>query len=386
MKLPRAIWTLGFVSLLMDVSSELVHALLPVFMVTTLGTSALLLGVLEGLAEATPLVVKAFSGSISDALKNRKWVAFAGYAVSAASKPLFVIAQSTGMVAAARLLDRVGKGIRGAPRDALIADLTTKEQRPAAYGLRQSLDSVGAIVGPLLAIALMWAWHDDVRSVFIVSAIPAALAVALLALGVREPDAPPSTKPSSPRAAWQQLDTKFWAVVVIGALFSLARFSEAFLVLRAQERGLALTLVPLVLMVMNVMSAAFAFPFGKLAHRIAPRDLLRSSLLVLAAADLFLAIDAHWAFTLGGVALWGLQLAMTQGLLSALVADAVPAELRATAFGVFGLVTGVATLLASVAAGALWLLSPSTTFFAGAALSLAALIALRRVPAVSTQP
>ncbi|MBL8912737.1 MAG: MFS transporter [Archangium sp.] len=364
----------------MDVSSELVHALLPVFMVTTLGTSALLLGALEGLAEATPLLVKAFSGSLSDALKNRKWVAVGGYAISAASKPLFVIAQSTGMVAAARLIDRLGKGIRGAPRDALIADLTTKEQRPAAYGLRQSLDSVGAIVGPLLAIALMAAWNDDVRSVFIVSAIPAALAVALLALGVREPDVPPSSKPSSPRVAWQQLDPKFWNIVVIGALFSLARFSEAFLVLRAQERGLALTLVPLVLMVMNVMSAAFAFPFGKLANRVAGKDLLRSSLMVLAAADLLLAIDGHWALTLGGVALWGLQLAMTQGLLSTLVADAVPAEFRATAFGVFGLMTGIATLLASVAAGALWLASPAATFLVGAALSLAALAALRRVP------
>lgn len=380
MRLPRAIWTLGFVSLLMDVSSELVHALLPVFMVTTLHTSALVVGLLEGLAEATPLVVKAFSGSLSDRLQNRKWVAVAGYAVSAATKPLFVIAQSTGMVAAARLLDRVGKGIRGAPRDALIADLTTSEQRPSAYGLRQSLDSIGAILGPLLAIALMAAWSDDVRSVFMVSAIPAALAVALLALGVSEPNAAPkSAKPPPPRVAWRQLDAKFWSVVVVGGLFSLARFSEAFLVLRAQERGLALTLVPLVLVTMNLVSASTAFPFGKFAERFEHRRLLASALVVLIAADVCLAVDAHWGLTLLGVALWGLQLAMTQGLMSALVADAVPAELRATAFGLFGAITGAATLLASVTAGALWLVRPTLTFAVGAVVALAALVLLPSV-------
>lgn len=378
--LPAGIWVLGFVSLLMDVSSELVHALLPVFMVTTLHTSALVVGLLEGLAEATPLVVKAFSGSLSDRLQNRKWVAVAGYAVSAATKPLFVIAQSTGMVAAARLLDRVGKGIRGAPRDALIADLTTSEQRPSAYGLRQSLDSIGAILGPLLAIALMAAWSDDVRSVFMVSAIPAALAVALLALGVSEPNAAPkSAKPPPPRVAWRQLDAKFWSVVVVGGLFSLARFSEAFLVLRAQERGLALTLVPLVLVTMNLVSASTAFPFGKFAERFEHRRLLASALVVLIAADVCLAVDAHWGLTLLGVALWGLQLAMTQGLMSALVADAVPAELRATAFGLFGAITGAATLLASVTAGALWLVRPTLTFAVGAVVALAALVLLPSV-------
>jgi MFS family permease len=373
---------LGFVSLLMDVSSELVHALLPVFMVTTLGTSALVVGILEGLAEATPPIVKAFSGALSDALKNRKWVATAGYAISAAAKPLFVIATSTGMVAGARLLDRVGKGVRGAPRDALIADVTTKEQRPAAYGLRQSLDSVGAIVGPLLAIALMVAWHDDVRSVFLVAVIPAGLAVALLVLGVQEPNAPASAtkKSTSPRVAWRELGAPFWSITIIGTLFSLVRFSEAFLVLRAQDRGLALTLVPLVLMTTNFVSAATAFPFGKLADRFDHRKLLGASLLVLAVADACLAVNAHWGVVLVGVALWGLQLAMTQGVLSAIVADSVPAEFRATAFGVFGAVTGIATLLASVGAGALWLVSPSTTFVVAAIVSLVALVALAGLP------
>lgn len=382
MTLPRSIWMLGFVSLLMDVSSELVHALLPVFMVTTLGTSALMVGILEGLAEATPPIVKAFSGALSDSLKNRKWVAAAGYAISAASKPLFVIATTTGMVAAARLLDRVGKGVRGAPRDALIADLTTKEQRPAAYGLRQSLDSVGAIVGPLLAIALMIAWHDDVKSVFMVAVIPAALAVAMLVLGVQEPNAPPSatSKPTSPRVAWGELGAPFWSVTIIGTLFSLVRFSEAFLVLRAQDRGLALTLVPLVLMTTNFVSAATAFPFGKLSERFDHRRLLGWSLVVLAIADVVLAVNAHWSLVLVGVALWGLQLAMTQGVLSAIVADSVPAEFRATAFGVFGAVTGVATLLASVGAGALWLVSPSTTFVVAAAVSLVALALMAALP------
>lgn len=375
--LPRAIWALGFVSLLMDVSSEMIHGLLPVFLVGALGTSPLLLGVLEGLAEAVPLFMKAFSGAISDRLGNRKWVTVVGYGLSAATKPLFVLATSMGLVAGARLLDRVGKGIRGAPRDALIADLTTPESRPAAYGLRQSLDTIGAVLGPLLAIGLMVLWHDDVRAVFMVAAIPAALAVTLLVLGVQEPtrSAPAKSKPKLPL---RELGGGFWWVAGVGALFAIARFSEAFLVLRAKDRGLAMTWVPLVLVTMNVVYALTAFPFGKLAEKQPPRSLLSAGAAVLVVSHLLLAVDGHWALTLAGVALWGLQMGITQGVMSALIANQVPEHLRGTAFGVFGAVSGVATLLAAIGAGALWGVAPSTPFIAGAVAAAATALAVRR--------
>ena len=367
--LPAGIWVLGFVSLLMDVSSEMIHSLLPLFMVGTLGMSVVVVGLIEGLAESTALTLKVFSGVISDWIGRRKPLAVVGYGLGALTKPLFAVASGAGLVLTARLLDRVGKGIRGAPRDALVADITPPDQRGAAFGLRQSLDTVGAFVGPLLAVALMLLWANDFRAVFAVAAIPAALAVLLLIVGVREPARPAGALLVNPvsRANLKRLRPAYWWVVGIGAVFTLARFSEAFLVLRAEQTGVALALVPLVMVAMNAVYAATAYPFGKLADRQPHRRLLLWGLAVLVAADLVLAFSNHWAGLLAGVALWGVHMGMTQGLLAAMVADAAPADLRGTAYGFFNLVSGLAMLLASVLAGVLWqAFGAPTTFGAGA--------------------
>jgi MFS family permease len=313
---------LGFVSLLMDISSEMVHSLLPLFMVTTLGASAFTIGLIEGLAEATALVVKVFSGVWSDYLGKRKGLALFGYALGALTKPLFALAPSAGVVLAARLLDRVGKGLRGAPRDALVADLTPPPLRGAAFGLRQALDTVGAFAGPLLAVALMLLWANDFRAVFWVAVIPGLMAVVLLLLGVHEParaDGVARTNPIT-RANLARLSMAYWWVVTIGAVFTLARFSEAFLVLRAQQAGIALALVPLVMVVMSLVYAASAYPFGRLSDRMSHDKLLALGLVALIAADLVLASGSGWPTLLLGVALWGLHMGMTQGLLAAMVA------------------------------------------------------------------
>lgn len=377
--LPPAIWVLGFVSLLMDISSEMIHSLLPLFMVGTLGASALVVGLIEGLAEATALIVKVFSGVLSDWWGRRKGLAVFGYALGALTKPLFALATGTGLVLTARLLDRVGKGVRGAPRDALVADIAPPSMRGAAFGLRQSLDTVGAFLGPLLAVGLMLLWHDDFRAVFWVAVVPGLLAVALLVLGVREPERPASAPRGFPirRENLRRLGGAYWWVVSVGAVFTLARFSEAFLVLRAQQSGVPVALVPLVMVAMNLVYAASAYPFGRLADRMDHRQLLAMGLAVLILADLVLASGTHWSTVLAGVALWGVHMGMTQGLLATMVADTAPADLRGTAFGFFNLVSGVALLLASLLAGLLWdRLGAAFTFFAGAAFSALALAGL----------
>ena len=378
-RLPAAIWVLGFVSLLMDVSSEMIHALLPMFMVGPLGLSVALVGLLEGLAEATALLLKVFSGVISDWVGRRKPLALLGYGLGAASKPLFALATGAGLIFTARLLDRVGKGIRGAPRDALVADIAPPEQRGAAFGLRQSLDTVGAFVGPLLAVALMLLWANDFRAVFAVAVVPALLAVLLLMVGVREPARPAGAARSNPisRANLKRLPRAYWWVVGVGAVFTLARFSEAFLVLRAEQLGVALAAVPLVMVAMNVVYSLTAYPFGKLSDRVSHHGLLLAGLSVLVLADVVLAVSTHWVGLLLGVALWGVHMGMTQGLLAAMVAAQAPADLRGTAFGFFNLVSGVALLAASVLAGLLWqYLGPAWTFGAGAAFSVLAMAAL----------
>jgi MFS family permease len=377
--IPSGIWVLGFVSMLMDISSEMIHSLLPLFMVTTLGASALMVGVIEGLAESTALIVKMFSGAFSDYLGKRKGLAVFGYALGAFTKPLFAIAPTTGIVMTARLLDRVGKGVRGAPRDALVADIAPKEMRGAAFGLRQSLDTVGAFLGPLLAVGLMLLWANDFRSVFWVAVIPGLLAVALLLFGVREPERHLGEKRTNPirRESLKRLSGVYWWVVGVGAVFTLARFSEAFLVLRAQQGGIAVALVPLVMVAMNVVYSASAYPFGKLSDRMSHKKLLAWGLVVLIAADLILAMDDHWTTVIVGVTLWGVHMGMTQGLLATMVADTAPADLRGTAFGFFNLVSGLAMLIASVVAGLLWdQLGASFTFYAGAAFSVMALLGL----------
>ncbi len=370
---------LGFVSLLMDISSEMIHALLPLFMVGTLGMSVALVGLLEGLAEATALILKVFSGVISDWFGKRKPLAVLGYGLGAATKPLFALATGPGMIFTARLLDRVGKGIRGAPRDALVADIAPPEQRGAAFGLRQSLDTVGAFLGPLLAVGLMLLWANDFRAVFAVAIIPAVLCVLLLVLGVQEPERPagaPRVNPIS-RTNLKRLPRAYWWVVGVGAVFTLARFSEAFLVLRAEQVGIALALVPLVMVAMNAVFAVTAYPFGKLSDRVSHRRLLLAGLAVLVLADVVLAASTHWTGLLLGVALWGVHMGMTQGLLAAMVADTAPADLRGTAYGFFNLMSGLAMLAASVVAGLLWQYwGPAWTFGAGAMFSAVAMAAL----------
>lgn len=378
-QIPRGIWVLGFVSMLMDISSEMIHSLLPLFMVTVLGASALTVGLIEGLAESTALIVKVFSGSLSDYLGRRKGLAVFGYALGAVSKPLFALAPTTGIFLTARLLDRVGKGIRGAPRDALVADIAPPSIRGAAFGLRQSLDTVGAFLGPLLAVGLMLLWANDFRAVFWVATIPGLMAVGLLLFGLKEPVQQQSGKGVNPisKASLKRLNAPYWWVVGIGAVFTLARFSEAFLVLRAQQGGIALAIVPLVMVAMNVIYALSAYPFGKLSDRMSHAKLLILGLLVLIAADLVLASSNHWSVVLGGVALWGIHMGITQGLLATMVTNAAPADLRGTAFGVFNLASGIALLVASVTAGLLWdRFGAAYTFYAGAGFSFIALIGL----------
>ena len=378
-RIPTGVWVLGFVSMLMDISSEMIHSLLPLFMVTTLGASALIVGLIEGLAEATALIVKVFSGALSDYLGKRKGLALFGYALGALTKPLFALAPSVGIVLGARLLDRVGKGIRGAPRDALVADITPEGLRGAAFGLRQSLDTVGAFLGPLLAVGLMLLWANDFRAVFWVAVIPGVLAVGLLLFGVQEPERHTGAKRSNPisRENLRRLSPAYWWVVGIGALFTLARFSEAFLVLRAEQGGISLAFVPLFMVAMNLIYAASAYPFGKLADRMSHTQLLTYGLFVLLVADLVLASSNHWSIVLLGVGLWGVHMGMTQGLLATMVADAAPADLRGSAFGFFNLMSGIAMLIASVTAGLLWdQLGAAFTFYAGAAFCLLTLIGL----------
>jgi MFS family permease len=385
--IPAGVWALGFVSMLMDVSSEMIHALLPIYLVTVLGTSALTVGVIEGIAEATASIIKVFSGALSDWMGRRKLLAVIGYGLAAFTKPIFPLASTIGWLVAARFIDRVGKGIRGAPRDALVADLAPAHLRGASFGLRQSLDTIGAFIGPLLAIALMWLTADNFTAVFWVAVIPAFISLALIMFAVREPRRPPELrKVSAPlsKAELGRLGTAYWWVVIIATVFTLARFSEAFLILRAQSVGLPLALVPAVLVVMNIVYALAAYPAGVLSDRGDRVTVLIGGFLLLVAADVALAFASGVLGVMIGVALWGLHMGFTQGLLAALIADAAPPELRGTAFGVFNLLTGVALLAASVIAGALWdAIGPQGTFLAGAAftlLALAGLLALGRRP------
>lgn len=378
--LPIGIWTLGLVSMFMDISSELIHSLLPVFMATVLGASMTTIGLIEGVAEATAAIVKVFSGAVSDYFGKRKWLAGLGYGLSALIKPIFPLATTIGWVFTARFVDRIGKGMRGAPRDALVADLAPPERRGAAYGLRQSLDSLGAFIGPLTAMAFMVWLANDIRAVLWVAVAPAFVAVALLVLGVKEPER--SEVKSGMRTPLtfthaRQLPFRYWLIVLLGAIFTLARFSEAFLVLRAQDAGLTLGYLPLVLIVMNVAYTTTSYPAGIAADRLDQRTLLIMGLGMLVVADFVLAATTSPLPALTGAALWGIHMGLTQGLFAKLVADHAPSGLRGTAFGIFNLVSGSALLLASVIAGALWAaFGAPATFLAGAAFAALAVIGL----------
>jgi len=383
--IPRTVLALGAVSLCMDLSSELVHSLLPLFLTGVLGAGMVAVGVIEGIAEATASIVKVFSGALSDRLPRRKPVVIAGYALAALSKPLFPLAASVPLVLFARFIDRIGKGIRGAPRDALIADVTPPAVRGAAYGLRQALDTVGAVLGPLSAAGLMLLFADDIRRVLWIAVVPAFAAVLVLVIWVREParEPAPASPPGPTRfAGIDRLGARYWTVVSLGGVLTLARFSEAFLVLRAQQIGVALAAVPLVMVAMNVVYTAVAYPAGLAADRGHRRALLVGGLAALIASDLVIGSFASVAGLGAGILLWGAHMGLTQGLLSTLVADAAPPDLRGTAFGVFNLVSGGALLAASVIAGWLWSTHGApATFYTGAAfcaLALAGLLALRK--------
>jgi MFS family permease len=385
-RLPAGIWALGVVSMLTDVSSEMIHALLPVYLVVGLGASALTVGVIEGIAEATAAITKAFSGALSDRIGRRKGLVALGYGLAALTKPVFALASTLGWFFAARFMDRVGKGIRDAPRDALVADIAPPDLRGAAFGLRQSLDTVGAILGPLLAIGLMWLFADDFASVFWVAVIPAVAALALILFAVHEPTRPAGLRrvgnPLS-RRELAGLGAVFWWIVAVAAVFALARFSEAFLILRAEGMGLPLMLVPLALVVLNLAYALSAYPVGAVSDRVGRIGLLIVGLGLLIAADIVLAFAPGLWGVMAGVVLWGLHMGFTQGILAALVADSAPPELRGTGFGIYNLATGVALLAASVIAGLLWEgFGPRWTFLAGAlfaVLTIAGLLLLVRL-------
>ncbi len=379
-EIPSSVWALGLVSLFMDSSSEMIHALLPLYLVGVLGASTFTVGVIEGIAEATASIAKVFSGALSDYLGQRKWLTAAGYSLAALSKPIFPLATKIEWVLAARFTDRLAKGIRSAPRDALITDLTPPDLRGTAFGLRQSLDSVGAMLGPMLAIMFMAALADNFRQVFWIAVIPAFLSAAIIIVFVREPKhsaRPRAVRAPLSRAELGRLDAHYWVVVGVAAIFTLARFSEAFLLLRAQSVGLDVTFAPAVMVVMNVVYTFSSWPAGALSDGLGRYGLIVGGFALLILADLVLAVGGNVGLVLIGVALWGLHMGLTQGTLSALVADTAPEELRGTAFGVFNLVSGVATLAASVIAGALWeLIGPDGTFLAGAAFTAIALAAL----------
>ena len=378
--IPRTVWTLGYVSLFMDLSSELVHSLLPVFLVSTLGASAMTVGLIEGASEAATLIAKVFSGALSDFFRRRKGLILLGYGMAVLSKPLFPLATSAETVFAARFLDRIGKGIRGAPRDALVADVAPPAIRGACFGLRQSMDTVGAFLGPLLAILMMFSLANDIRQVLWIAVLPALITVLLIVFGIEDP----KNESSGNRFHWpirrdalRKFSGEYWWIVAIGAIFTLARFSEAFLILRAQEVGFAITLVPLVMVVMSLAYSLSAYPAGILSDHINRRSLLAVGLLLLVLADLVLAWANSPVIVLLGVALWGLHMGLTQGIFAAMIADVTPPELKGTAFGLFNFASGLFMLLASAIAGGVWdRHGAAMTFYAGASFSVAAFVML----------
>ena len=381
--IPKTVWVLGFVSMFMDISSEIIHALLPLFLTATLGISVAMVGLIDGVAEATASITKVFSGYLSDRMGKRKPLILIGYSLGALSKPVFALAGTAPVIMGARFADRIGKGLRGAPRDALVADVTPHEIRGRAFGLRQSIDTLGAFLGPLIAIAAMAAFNNDMRAVFWLAVIPAGIAVLLILVGVKDAKGPAGEGEACVPVRivdLRRLPRAFWLLVAIGAVFTLARFSEAFLILKANAEGLPLALTPFVLVAMNAVYMLAAYPLGSLSDRVSAKTILIGGLTALIAADLAFALLSGIAGTFVGIALWGVHMAATQGLFAKLVADRSPPELRGSAYGVFNLATGLSLLAASVIAGVAWdAIGPNATFLTGAAFAFAALVGLSAV-------
>jgi MFS family permease len=381
-RLPRNVWILGFVSLLMDLSSEIYHALLPAFITIVLGLPATALGAIDGIAEATANFAKLASGRLSDrSLKRKPWIV-GGYGLAALSKPLFPLAASVLTVLAARFADRIGKGIRGAPRDAMIADETPPEIRGRAFGLRQTLDTAGALLAPVVAVGLMVLLASDIRAVFWIAIIPAGLSFLLAWLALREPRQHLGPIGKSPFfSGFRELDSDTKRLLKVGFLFALARFSEAFLILKGIDTGLSEAMSPITLAIFNLAYVGLAYPAGAMSDRISPKKLLMSGMAVLVAGDLVLARSGSFAGLVVGTALWGAHMALTQGIFSRMIADSAPEKLRATSFGAFWFVTGIATLLASLGAGWLWDREGSSAVFAtSAGVAAMALVMLSLLP------
>jgi len=376
--LPRNVWVLGFVSLLMDLSSEIYHSLLPAFVTITLGLPVTALGAIDGVAEGTANFAKLVSGRLSDrSLKRKPWI-LAGYGLAALSKPLFPLAQGAAELIGARFADRVGKGIRGSPRDAMIADETPPEIRGRAFGLRQSLDVVGALLAPIAAIALMAWLANDIRAVFWIAAIPAAFSFLLAWLALREPQRHEAGAARTPLlSGFRAITAPTRRLIAVGFLFTLARFSESFLILKGMELGLSETFSPLTIVLFNLAYVALAYPAGALSDRMSPRSILLAGMGVLIAGDLVLAYAGGYAALIVGVTLWGAHMALTQGIFARMIADSAPDHLRATSFGAFWFVSGLGGLLASLGAGMLWDRDGSSaTFLASAGLAAVALAIL----------
>jgi len=380
--IPRTVWILGFVSLLMDLSSEIYHALLPAFVTVTLALPVVALGAIDGIAEATASFAKLVSGRLSDRQQRRKPWILAGYGLAAMSKPLFPLAAGAAELMGARFADRVGKGIRGGPRDAMIADETPAEIRGRAFGLRQSLDTVGALMAPLVAIGLMALLLGDIRAVFWIAAIPAVLSVSLAWLALREPERHVAESNPQPFfSGFRDIDRPTRRLLAVVFLFTLARFSEGFLILKGMDAGLSPTLSPLALVIFNLAFMTLAYPAGSLSDRMRPRSILLTGMAMLVAADLVLAQDVGIGGLVIGVSLWGAHMALTQGIFARMIADSAPAHLRATSFGAFHFVSGIGTLLASVGAGFLWDRDGSqATFLAGAGIAAVAMAMLSLLP------
>jgi len=374
---------LGLVSLLTATSSAMVYGLLPVFLVKVLGASIGIVGVMEGLAEASNSAMRLLSGITSDWIGRRKPVVAFGYLLSAANKLVFPMAESVSIVFVARLVDRFGKGVRDAPRDALISDLTPSHIRGSGFGLRTALYTMGFVLGPLAAIGLMVASGDNFRLVFAIAVAPAFAAVGILLFAIGE-DPAQSSREARFRirlSHLSRLPAAFWWSISVASLLSLARYSPAFLVLKASDVGIDPAFVPLILVFTHTVFSAAAYPFGALADRVDHRLQLALAVAVLLAADLVLAAGGTMVTAFLGASLWGLQMGVSEGLLSASVANAAPDDLRGTAFGIYQLAFGLAAFGASGTAGALWSIGGPPLAF-----GVSACVAAGVVPVLAFRP